>query len=381
MTDMVPPASNCVAGLILAGGLSRRMGGGDKPLISVGGETLLERVIDRLRPQVGQMVLNANGDPNRFADTTLPVVPDVIDGYGGPLVGVLTGLEWLRDHTLDVEWMVSCAADTPLFPENLVERLLAAATERGADIAVARTGDQAHPVFALWPLRLADDLRRAVVDEDMRKIDLWTERYKVVHVDWPTRPHDPFFNVNTPEDVMRLSMILDGTLPAEPPLKAETGIAVLVERRDGTSPWVTESWRPLEALAEAPGAAPWTLLRRGDGFEHYLETGIKVVLHRSDLASYRYNLAGLEPRLYVVLRRTGDAERPVRVVMATIAPDEAQAMSESGEDMVDGVPLPRPLFDWAMAFCACHPPDEPMRKRKRDRLDSDKVFAGKGKRP
>lgn len=380
MTDMVPPASNSVAGLILAGGLSRRMGGGDKPLISVGGQSLLERVIDRLRPQVGQMVLNANGDSNRFADTTLPVVPDVIDGYGGPLVGVLTGLEWLRDHTFDVEWMVSVAADTPLFPDDLVKRLLAAVTEQGADIAVARTGDQAHPVFALWPLRLANDLRRAVVDEDMRKIDLWTERYKVVHVDWPTRPHDPFFNVNTPEDVMRLAMILDGTLPAEPPIRAETGIAVLVERRDGASQWVSESWRPLEALDEPPGAAAWTLLRREDGFEHYLETGIKVVLHRSDLASYRYNLAGLEPRLYVVLRQTGETEQPVRVVMATIAPDEAQAMSESGEDMVDGVPLPRPLFDWAMAFCACHPPDEPMRKRKRDRLDSDKVFAGKGKR-
>ncbi|WP_148207405.1 molybdenum cofactor guanylyltransferase MobA, DUF3305 domain-containing [Paramagnetospirillum magneticum] len=379
MTDMVPPASNAIAGLILAGGLSRRMGGGDKPLISVGGQSLLERVIDRLRPQVGPMVLNANGDPVRFADTTLPVVPDVLDGYGGPLVGVLTGLEWLRDHTFDVEWMVSVAADTPLFPDDLVDRLHKAAVEQNADIVVARSGEQAHPVFALWPLRLAAELRRAVVDEGMRKIDAWTERYRVAHVDWPTRPHDPFFNVNTPEDVMRLGMILDGTLPAEPPLSAETGIAVLVERRDGATQWIKDSWRPLEALVDAPEGGPWTLLRRDTGFEHYLAGGVKVVLHRSDITSYRYNLAGLEPRLYVVLRHTGEADMPVKVVMATIAPDEAQAMSESGEDMVDGVPLPRALFDWAMAFCACHPPDEPMRKRKRDKLDSDKVFGAKGR--
>jgi molybdopterin-guanine dinucleotide biosynthesis protein A len=379
MTDLATPPSNSIAGLILAGGLARRMGGGDKPLISVGGQTLLERVIERLSPQVGAMVLNANGDPTRFADTTLPVVPDVVQGYGGPLVGVLTGLEWLRDHTLGVEWMVSVAADTPLFPTDLVERLHGAISTHGADIAVARTGEQAHPVFALWPLRLAEDLRKAVVDEEMRKIDAWTERYKVVHVDWPAKPHDPFFNVNTPEDVARLSMILDGTLPAEPPLTAETEVAVLVERRDGSSQWVTDSWRPVEALADAPGGSTWTMLRRGDGFEHYLATGVRVVLHRSDLASYRYNLGGVEPRLYVVLRLTGEANQPVKVVMATIAPDEAQAMSESGEDMVDGVPLPPALFEWAMAFCACHPPDEPMRKRKRDKLDSDKVFGSKGR--
>lgn len=380
MTDMTPPASNAVAGMILAGGLARRMGGGDKPLISVGGRTLLDRVIERLSPQVGMMVLNANGDPTRFADTTLPVVPDVIDGYGGPLVGVLSGLEWLRDHTLGTEWMVSCAGDTPLFPPDLVERLLAAARAEGADIAVARSGDQAHPVFALWPLRLAADLRRAVVDEEMRRIDAWTARYKVAHVDWPTRPFDPFFNVNTPEDVVRLSMILDGSLPAEPPLSVQAEVAVVIERRDGASEWVTESWRPVEAVTEASGGS-WTPLRRGEGFEHYLAGGVTVTLHRSDLASYRYNLGGADPRLYVVLRRSEGAEQPVRVVMATLAPDEAQAMSESGEDMVDGVPLPGRLHDWALAFCACHPPDEPMRKRKRDRLDPDRAFTGKGRQP
>lgn len=373
--------SGPIAGMILAGGLSRRMGGGDKALIEVDGQSLLERVIDRLSPQVGPLLLNANGDPNRFAHLTLPVAPDVVEGYAGPLVGVLTGLEWLRDHTMDVEWMVSVAADTPLFPPDLVERLVQAARQENADIAIAYTGTRSHPVFALWPLRLAEELRRAVTDESLRKIEAWTERYKVARVQWPTEPTDPFFNVNTPEDVVRLGMILDGSLPDEPPLKAETEIAVLVERRDGTTAWVSESWRPLEALADPPPqSAAWTLLRRGeDGSDRYLASRVPVVLHRSDLASYRYNLAGMEPRLYVVLRKTGDDACPIRVVMATIAPDEAQAMSESGEDMVDGVALPEALRAWVERFCACHPPDEPLRKRQRDRMDTDNAFAGKGR--
>nr|WP_254432626.1 DUF3305 domain-containing protein [Magnetospirillum sp. SS-4] len=175
-------------------------------------------------------------------------------------------------------------------------------------------------------------------------------------------------------------MILDGSLPAEPPLRAATGIAVVVERRDGASAWVKDSWRPLEVMAEPPAdAAPWVMLRRGEGFEHYLATGIPLVLHRSDLASYRYNLGGFDPRLYVVLRRQDDGGQPVKVALATAAPDEAQAMSESGEDVVDGLSMPGPLRDWVEMFCACHPPDEPMRKRKRDAVDTADSFAGKGR--
>lgn len=369
-----------IAGLILAGGLARRMGGGDKALIAVEGQCLLDRVIERLFPQVGPMMLNANGDPNRFAHFTLPVIPDVVDGYAGPLVGVLTGLEWLRDHTSGVEWMVSVAADTPLFPPDLVERLHRAVREQNADIAVACSGEQTHPVFALWPTRLAAELRAAVVDESMRKIDAWTARYKVARVQWEPKPVDPFFNVNTPEDVVRLRLLLAGTFPAEPPLKAETRVAVTVERRDGASEWVAESWRPVAVVADPPpAAAPWVLLRREAGFEHYLASDVAITLHRSDLASYRYNLGGLDPRLYVVLRRQDDPAQPVRVVLVTAAPDEAQAMSESGEDVVDGLPMPGPVRDWVELFCACHPADEPMRKRKRDTLDAEAAFAAKAR--
>ncbi len=377
MSSYVSPP---IAGLILAGGLSRRMGGGDKALIEVEGQSLLDRTIERLSPQVGPMILNANGDPTRFAEFTLPVVPDVIEGYAGPLVGILTGLEWLRDHSLGVEWMVSVAADTPLFPLDLVERLHRAAMEEQADIAIACTGSRTHPVFALWPTRLAAELRAAVVAEGIRKIEAWTDRYKVARVDWPAKPVDPFFNVNAPEDVVRLRMILAGTLPAEPPLSARAEVAVAVERRDSATAWITESWRPLEVIAEPPAAAqPWVLLRRGDGFEHYLASGVPLELHRSDLASYRYNLGGNEPRLYVVLRRTGDAARPVAVVLATAAPDQAQAMSESGEDVVDGLPMPEALRAWIEMFCACHPADEPLRKRRRDTMDTDGAFAAKAR--
>jgi len=375
-------SDGAIAALILAGGQARRMGGGDKPLITIDGLSLLERTIARLRPQAAPLVLNANGDPARFQAFGLPVVADVIEGYGGPLVGILTGLEWLASHALDVEWMVSAAADTPIFPLDLVERLAAARATQGADLAMACTGSRTHPVFALWPVRLAAELRHAVAEEGMRKIEAWTERYRVALVDWPDTPDDPFFNVNTPEDVVRLGMILDGSLPAEPPLEARhEGLAVAIERRNGATPWIRDSWRPLEVIPEAPSQTPaWVMLERGEEFEHYLATGATLTLHRSDLASYRYNLAGMEPRLYVVLRKSGDADQPVRVAMVTAAPDEAQAMSESGDDVVDGLPMPAGLRDWIERFCACHPPDEPLRKRRRDTADVDGAFVGKGRR-
>lgn len=372
-----------VLGLILAGGLSRRMGGGDKPLVEVEGKTLLARTVERLAPQTGRMLLNANGDPARFAAYGLQVAADVVEGYGGPLVGVLTGLEWMREHMPGCRWMVSVAADTPLFPEDLVPRLLAAVEAEGARLAVAASGPRAHPVFGLWPVDLLDDLRRAVVEEGVRKIDAWTDRYPLARVDWPDRPVDPFFNVNTPEDAIRLGMILAGSFPDEPPLRASRPVAVVVERRDGATAWVTETWRPLEVVDEPPAASPpWAMLRKGEGWEHYLAVAPHLTVHRSDLASYRYNLGGIEPRLYAVLRREdGEGGAPLRVVMVTAAPDEAQKMSESGDDIVDGLTMPPAIRDWVEVFCACHPPDEPMKKRKRDRLDVDRAFTPKEGRP
>ncbi|MDA8231751.1 MAG: molybdenum cofactor guanylyltransferase MobA [Magnetospirillum sp.] len=199
-----------VAGLVLAGGRSRRMGGRDKALIDVGGRPLLERVIERARPQVAALVLNANGDPRRFAAHGLPLVADAIGGHAGPLAGILAGLEWLRDNRPGMTWMASFAADTPLLPADLVTRLEAAVRAEGADIACAESGGEIHPVFALWPVRLAGDLRRALVDEDVRGVGRWMHRHRVARAVWPAGENDPFFNVNTPDDVERLGRMLAG---------------------------------------------------------------------------------------------------------------------------------------------------------------------------
>jgi molybdopterin-guanine dinucleotide biosynthesis protein A len=197
-----------VAGVILAGGRAKRMGGGDKCLHRLGDRTLLDRVIDRARSQVSQLVLNANGDPGRFAQFGLPVAADAIGGFAGPLAGILTGLEWAHEHAPDCPWVASFATDTPFLPEDLVARMLAAVTEANAAMACAASGGRSHPVFGLWPVRLADALRRALEDEDMRKIDRWTARYRLVTVEFPTAPHDPFFNVNRPDDLADAERLL-----------------------------------------------------------------------------------------------------------------------------------------------------------------------------
>lgn len=194
-----------ITGIILAGGLSRRMGGGDKFLLESGDRTLLDRVIERLTPQADPVLLNANGGAERLSRFGLPVVPDVIAGHGGPLIGILTGLEWCRTHAPQVRRLLSVAADTPLFPLDLAARLAQAAEAEGAEIAVARSGGQAHHVFALWSINLVDDLRRAVTQGGLRSVHRLQAERRTVFVDWPVEPVDPFFNVNTPDDAARLA--------------------------------------------------------------------------------------------------------------------------------------------------------------------------------
>ena len=160
-----------VVGLLLAGGQSRRMGGGDKALRPLGGASMLERVIERLRPQVAALVLNANGDAARFANFGLPVVADSVPDFAGPLAGVLAGLDWSAAHRPDCPFIVSVATDAPFLPTNLVARLAAELEAAEADLACAASAGRAHPVFGLWPVRLRDDLRRAVREEGIRKVD------------------------------------------------------------------------------------------------------------------------------------------------------------------------------------------------------------------
>ena len=190
-----PPA------VILAGGAARRMGGGDKGRLSLGQGTILSSVIARLAPQAGPLALNANDDPARFADLGLPVLPDPVAERPGPLAGVLAAMRWAEGMGADV--VVTAAADTPFLPADLVPRLLLAA--EGAPIALAATPDPErgrvrHPVFGLWPARLADALEAALA-EGVRKVVVFADAHGVADALFPDE--DAFFNVNTPEDLAR----------------------------------------------------------------------------------------------------------------------------------------------------------------------------------
>jgi molybdenum cofactor guanylyltransferase len=197
-------------GVVLAGGLARRMGGGDKARLRIGNESILERVLARMQPQCEKLIINANGDPARFADTGLPVVADSIPGFAGPLAGILAGLDWAAEHAPNASDIVSVPGDCPFLPPDLVERLAAAQARERQVIACARSGEWRHPVIALWPVALRGELRNALVEEGVRKIETWTARHGVAIADWPATPIDPFFNVNTPADAAaaeRLALI------------------------------------------------------------------------------------------------------------------------------------------------------------------------------
>ena len=211
---MTPPETSepedrasAVAGVILAGGQSRRMGGGDKCLRLLGGRTILSRIIERAEAQAGPLVLNANGDPARFADYGLPVASDVIEGFAGPLAGILTGMDWIAANAPGAIWMASFASDAPFFPVSMVPRMLAAAEKTGANLVCAESDGRSHPVFGLWSMTLREDLRQAVIEEGLRKVDLWTARHRLVTVAFDAvetgqGPLDPFFNTNRPDDLV-----------------------------------------------------------------------------------------------------------------------------------------------------------------------------------
>ncbi len=192
--------------IILAGGRATRMGGGDKGLLSLGDTTLLAHVIDRIAPQAAAVALNANGDPARLAAFGLPVLADPVEGFVGPLAGVLAGMDWAAG--LGAETVVSVAADTPFFPCDLVPQLLLAATGMAAPLALAATPDGRHPTFGLWPVSLRGDLRAALT-VGLRKVVQWTDAHHAATAMFPPGG-DPFFNVNTPEDLARAREMVAG---------------------------------------------------------------------------------------------------------------------------------------------------------------------------
>jgi molybdopterin-guanine dinucleotide biosynthesis protein A len=189
-----------IAGIVLAGGQSRRMGGGDKCLRLLRGKPVLAHIIARARPQVAALALNANGEPARFAGFGLPIVADSVPDFAGPLAGILAGLDWAATLQPQCSHVASFAGDAPFLPMDLVARLAGMLAE-GNDLASARSLGQAHPVFGLWPVALRGALRRAVMEEGLRKVDQWTARYRLALVDFPATPIDPFFNLNHPEDL------------------------------------------------------------------------------------------------------------------------------------------------------------------------------------
>jgi molybdenum cofactor guanylyltransferase len=200
-SSKAPDSTPATPGILLAGGLARRMGGGDKPMRAIAGRTLLERAITRLGPQCDRLILNANGDPARFARFGLPVIADSIADFPGPLAGILAGLDWVAANWPDAGWALSAAADCPFLPRDLVARLHQARIEQNAQIAVAASGGQPHHVIALWSVDLREELRHALVTENIRKVERWAARYKIATVTWPTEPLDPFFNANTVDDL------------------------------------------------------------------------------------------------------------------------------------------------------------------------------------
>jgi molybdenum cofactor guanylyltransferase len=188
-------------GVLLAGGLARRMGGGDKPMRQIGGRTILARVIARLMPQCDGLILNANGDPARFAAFGLPVIADTVENFPGPLAGILAALDWAAINRPDVAWILSAAGDCPFLPRDLVARLHRARAAEDAELAVAASDGQSHPVIGLWSTGLREQLRHALVVEGVRGVGRWTERYRLATVEWPVETLDPFFNANTVDDI------------------------------------------------------------------------------------------------------------------------------------------------------------------------------------
>ncbi|MCZ6588435.1 MAG: molybdenum cofactor guanylyltransferase MobA [Alphaproteobacteria bacterium] len=191
-----------VAGVLLAGGQSRRMGGGDKCLRPLGGQPILSRIIETVAHHVSRLVINANGDPDRFASFGVPVAADTVDGYAGPLAGVLTGMEWVAANAPECDWIATFATDAPFLPDDLVERLCEAVSNGVADMACALSNGRRHPVFGLWPVALGPELRRELVVRGVRKVDDWTDGYNRREVEFAVDAIDPFFNVNRPEDLV-----------------------------------------------------------------------------------------------------------------------------------------------------------------------------------
>lgn len=204
---------NSILGVVLAGGLSRRMDGREKSFIELAGKPLISHVVERLVGQVNEILINANGDPTRFSALGLPVQSDTIEGHAGPLAGVLAGMRWAQENS-NAENLVTAAADTPFFPMDYVKSMLSNREDQGAEIALAASHGRHHPVFGLWPVKLADDLEDFLRDEENRKVMIFVERFSHCRVNFEGALSDPFYNVNTPEELLQAEQICGQQVPS-----------------------------------------------------------------------------------------------------------------------------------------------------------------------
>lgn len=199
-----------ILGVVLAGGLSRRMEGPEKSLLALHGTPLISHVVDRFRLQLPDLLINANGDPRRFDFLGLPVQPDTVGDFSGPLAGVLAGMRWATQNG-GATHILTAAADTPFFPHDYAKTMSETARDAGAEIAIARSNGRNHPVFGYWPVGLADSLESFLVDENERKVMAFVKRYTHCMVDFNGEEPDPFFNVNTRDDLERAEACIGET--------------------------------------------------------------------------------------------------------------------------------------------------------------------------
>ncbi|HAI97144.1 MAG: molybdenum cofactor guanylyltransferase MobA [Cycloclasticus sp.] len=204
----MPKKINGIVGAVLAGGLSRRMNKQNKSFIPLNGKPLIDYVIDTLSQQCDTIVINSNENDSRLASYNHPVVKDSLKGYLGPLAGILAVMEWTKQHLPDCKWIVTAPVDTPFLPEDLVSTLYQSHQKNQSALACACSNGRTHPVIGLWPVNLFGELRQALVNEDLRKIDLWTSRYSIAHPNFAYDVIDPFFNINCDKDLLEAESLL-----------------------------------------------------------------------------------------------------------------------------------------------------------------------------
>lgn len=368
--------TNDVAGIVLAGGLSRRMGGGDKCLRDLAGKPILAHILERATPQVGKLALNVNGDPARFAAFGLPCVPDSVEGFAGPLAGVLAGLDWAAANAPDAKWVASFASDAPFLPTDLVARLREAAAREGADMASVASAGQTHPVFGLWPVSLREQLRHALTQEKIFKVDLWTARYRLAVVDFPVGEIDPFFNANAPEDLARALMHLGAVPPVAKDEKFPVGL--FVRSAPPKTQWGETQWTPHSVIAGGAPLEPWSKVREEGETTVWFAGNHTLELFVAETIMYKMNLEQYEPGIYVVLRRDPSLPPPGIVVRhVSASPGEGEAFSVDGEHIVAKVALPPEIGAWLADYITAYHVEETFKKRKRSKIDPRKGF-GKG---